>query len=416
MHLDEHSLSKKRDRHGWLHCAYCMQKWSSPDSLVSHVIKSHGSCQYQCPHCFNRQKTRMGLILHQQNVHGDKPKQEISCKSLPISQLSMSLPTRVSFKPYKCRQSNCAFDGSSANSLSNHLYVEHKHVSSSTDYQCMNCHRMFASSTSLILHSKARHSMKPVMVNVRHVKTREDLKFDEDKEMLSSDEDDTNPVDDPLLSATNITEGKLHEDQVVLNESPTSSSNEASDDFKKSDKGFAGIGLYRCGNQNCNFKAGNVISFKLHISSCSLSRPGNYLTCFHCRKQLKHVPTLLDHLKSHGLKRYLCSLCTSFRSALPINVKSHMRNEHKATNNLKLCSLNTNPSNPEDEMYLVIPKNSLSRGNIVAKGTKLKDTFSPDEIDSIPPGSMTRTVLRCSGKLYVYKFSIFTPILNDLEV
>ena len=52
--------------------------------------------------------------------------------------------------------------------------------------------------------------------------------------VLSSDEDDTNPVDDPLLSATNITEGKLHENQVVLNESPTSSSNEASDDFKKS--------------------------------------------------------------------------------------------------------------------------------------------------------------------------------------
>ena len=130
----------------------------------------------------------------------------------------------------------------------------------------------------------------------------------------------------------------------------------------------------------------------------------------HCTKILKHVPTLLEHLKSHGLKRYICSLCTTYRSALPVNVKTHMKNEHKSSNNFKLCSLNTGPSNPEDELFLVLPKNCVPRGKLITKGTKVKDTYSPEEIESVPPRSMTRILLRCSSKSFTIITEVFPQI------
>jgi hypothetical protein len=42
---------------------------------------------------------------------------------------------------------------------------------------------------------------------------------------------------------------------------------------------------------------------------CELSVENLYYTCFHCAKQFKHVPTLLEHLRSHALKRFFCGLC-----------------------------------------------------------------------------------------------------------
>jgi hypothetical protein len=407
MHLDEHSSSKKRDRHGWLNCAYCIKKWSSPDCLISHIIRSHGGCQYQCFHCFSRQKTQIDLILHQQDCHSDKPKKFICCKSVQPIQISNSIPTRVSYKPYKCRYNTCTYESPSSSSLSNHLYLEHKNVTSSTDYQCVQCHRMFSSSTSLILHSKSKHQTKSVLINVRHVRTRADLNFDEEEEALSSGTDDENLMDEKLQkNATDvirdINDAKVAPNIIPVKTDCPSLVKEDGNDSDELEKGFAGLDLYRCGNRNCSFRAGNVISFKLHLTSCHFSQVGNYLTCFHCAKQLKHVPTMLEHLKSHGLKRYLCSLCTTYRSALPMNVKTHLKNEHKSSNNFKLCSLNTNPSNPEDEMFLVIPKNCVPRAKLITRGTKIMDTFSPADIDSVPHRWMTRMLLRCSSKLSIF--------------
>ena len=393
MHLEDHSTLKRRDRHGWLHCSYCLKKWSTPDSLISHIIKCHGDSLYQCGYCFHRQKTKLGLILHHQIYHQDKPKILIPCKSVHPVATDVRIPTRMSYKPYTCRSSDCKFEASSESALSNHIYLEHKDMQSTTDYQCLHCHRLFVSSTSLVLHSKAKHPLKPVLVNVRHVKTRDDLGIGEDEMSVSSeDEKEEEPLaDEKVLTHEEQNNTDQMEEDSRKNDEPTISSDV--------DKGFAGIELYRCGNRGCSFKAGNVLSFKFHITSCSLSQVGNYLTCFHCKKQLKHVPTLLEHLKSHGLKRYLCSLCPTYRSAFPINVKTHMKNEHRASNNFKMYSLNSgNLENPEEEYFLVLPKHSLPKGNITSKGTKIKDTYGPDEIDSIPPRSMTRLLLRCGSK------------------
>jgi hypothetical protein len=67
--------------------------------------------------------------------------------------------------------------------------------------------------------------------------------------------------------------------------------------------------ICRCANPSCDFSAGSVSSFKDHVLVCELSVENLYYTCFHCAKQFKHVPTLLEHLRSHALKRFFCGLC-----------------------------------------------------------------------------------------------------------
>ena len=171
--------------------------------------------------------------------------------------------------------------------------------------------------------------------------------------------------------------------------------------MSEAEKGLSGFDLYRCANRECSFRIDNVNDFKHHITSCKFSIVNAYLRCFHCRKELKHVATLLEHLKSHGPKRYFCSLCISYRSALPLNVKNHMRSEHKVSNNFKLCPLSCGNSRPEEDMFVVMPRNASVKGSLSARGSKTKDTFSPDEIDSIPPSLrwMSRNLLRCAGML-----------------
>ena len=65
-----------------------------------------------------------------------------------------------------------------------------------------------------------------------------------------------------------------------------------------------GAGLYRCGNAGCAFSAPQVSDFRDHLLTCELSVDQMYLACFHCDKQFKHVPTLMEHLKTHGVRRY----------------------------------------------------------------------------------------------------------------
>merc|ERR1712223_1788909 len=95
--------------------------------------------------------------------------------------------------------------------LSNHLHLDHKNMQTSTDYQCLHCHRIFVSSTALVLHSKAKHPLKPVLINVRHVKTREDLGFEEEEMSISSEDE---KEEENSIDVTSCEEQKLKENQV----------------------------------------------------------------------------------------------------------------------------------------------------------------------------------------------------------
>ena len=87
--------------------------------------------------------------------------------------------------------------------------------------------------------------------------------------------------------------------------------------YSKSRIGFVGADLYRCGNAGCAFSAPQVSDFRDHLLTCELSVDQMYLACFHCDKQFKHVPTLMEHLKTHGVRRYV---------PLKLNYKGNIRN------------------------------------------------------------------------------------------
>ena len=149
--------------------------------------------------------------------------------------------------------------------------------------------------------------------------------------------------------------------------------------------------LYRCGNLNCNFTASNPSDFKDHILNCVHSDPLHHFSCFHCGEEHNHLQSLLEHLKTHSLRRYLCSLC-DFKDPLMINVKNHVKSVHKLTN-FKFVPVNSAKTNPDKDYFMAVPKNNLQK----TVRSKIKDTFSPEDISSIPAKpDIYKYILRCN--------------------
>ena len=117
-------------------CPIDLLRMASPKCLVSHMVKAYGHCGYQCPYCFYRASSMVQLSIHQRVAHPGEKGRVVRCKSLPDGGTDVKLPTRVAFKPYKCRASpeTCTFETVSQEELSRHLYMEHE-VAESVDYQ-----------------------------------------------------------------------------------------------------------------------------------------------------------------------------------------------------------------------------------------------------------------------------------------
>ena len=115
--------------------------------------------------------------------------------------------------------------------------------------------------------------------------------------------------------------------------------------------GLEGRDLLRCGNGACEFSAENIPDFKDHMAICEFSVDALYLSCFHCQKQSKHVATLVDHLKTHGLKRYSCSLCSSFKHAAPLYVKNHLRIVHNVAQT-KIVPVDVFKTHPDKDYFI----------------------------------------------------------------
>ncbi len=176
-----------------------------------------------------------------------------------------------------------------------------------------------------------------------------------------------------------------------------------------------GEALFRCGNVHCQFRAAGASAFRHHLTVCDLSN-SVHLSCWHCGKQLKHAPTLVEHLvKAHGPRRYSCSLCGEARASTAQALRGHMRTAHRVSY-AKTVPLDPARNDPEADRFLLVPKNATPRqpahlpsssrsggggssgnGNSNSNSSsKGKDTFSPLEVDSLPHPSMSRNLLRCT--------------------
>lgn len=146
------------------------------------------------------------------------------------------------------------------------------------------------------------------------------------KESSSVDDSSVAPVEQILIGETNqpqIGDDPLETEMDPLdisdlneqNQSQNISSEDESDN-SKSDKrrnksGLLGYQLYRCAF--CDFSCSNVTDFKKHVAKSLLCRSGESFAkpfvCVHCRKKLRNPAALLDHIQTHGVLKFMCSLC-----------------------------------------------------------------------------------------------------------
>ena len=193
----------------------------------------------------------------------------------------------------------------------------------------------------------------------------------------------------------------IHDDEDEDDESDHNEEEEMKENLDVVD-GLEGRDLLRCGNGACEFSADNIPDFKDHMAICEFSVDALYLSCFHCQKQSKHVATLVDHLKTHGRKRYSCSLCSTFKHAAPLYVKNHLRIVHNVAQT-KIVPVDVFKTHPDKDYFIVMPKNALPKGIRTSTSSKAKDTFAPEEIEDIPKISMFRHLVRCSVCDFVTK-------------
>lgn len=99
------------------------------------------------------------------------------------------------------------------------------------------------------------------------------------------------------------------------------------DDIK--DTGRIGHELYKCGYlHECSFTAQSLALLKVHMKTCNLGDCRQNLFCPHCKKRVVKICLFLEHIKTHGLKRFGCSLC-KLRYSVPYQATAHMKSKHK---------------------------------------------------------------------------------------
>jgi hypothetical protein len=120
------------------------------------------------------------------------------------------------------------------------------------------------------------------------------------------------------------------------------------------DVGLSGSMLYQCGYVTCTFTAEDSSLLKDHLLVCDLARASSSLTCVHCKKQFKYVSSLIEHLRTHGTRRFRCALC-SFRAPAPQQVAKHLKQRHRV-GSTRITPLDPLRTDPETAMFVVFPK------------------------------------------------------------
>jgi len=155
---------------------------------------------------------------------------------------------------------------------------------------------------------------------------------------------------------------------------------EVHEDIKDEDDAreeLSGSSLYMCGNDQCDYSSQNVTSFHDHLLVCEFSEV--HFNCYHCSHIFEDVRDLLEHVKIHGAKRFICSMC-NFKSPLQTSAKSHFKDSHQV-NQIKTLPLIKGKNNPEKDSFVIMPKRAILS---VQKSKNVKCVFTPDTIDMIP--------------------------------
>ena len=210
--FEKHSTDKKKNRHGWLKCTYCLKKLANPDFLVNHIIRDHAQV-YHCPHCHFRSNHQGSLLVHQHLSHPDLEIGFVQGAHLEqIEKLPKLPPYSASIsKGFNCQEPKCDFKTGTPQELGDHLFLDHGNPDLYQDFQCPHCLVGFQKAWRLFLHLKVAHAKKNSLMIMRRIQPS----------MTLDDESESEPDE-----VTEIPE----------------------------DDGLEGDHLFRCGNSDCTFR------------------------------------------------------------------------------------------------------------------------------------------------------------------
>jgi len=365
-------------------CCYCGSRFRGAKELVGHILSCHGESQVQCPHCFYRTGDQAKVLIHQTVFHKSLPRGFLLCKALPNSVPTIQFQAK-DLAPLNCLHQNCNFQTEGEN-ISKWQDHDKDHSSILSDFQCAYCRYITTSQIKLVSHQFLQHPLVPVKMVARHF---ESSAIDD----VSSDSDDKNTQEESSVESDDDDEVNEESDEDSgdgINDLLDYDFIEAKAEETIEEKGLSGYSLYRCGNSECDYSSQSVSSFRDHGLVCEFSEI--QFNCFHCPKQFKYLPSLLDHLKTHGVKRFSCGLC-NYKCSLQTSVKNHLKLVHKVTQ-IKMLPVNKSKNNQDEDSFVIVPKNAVFKQQ---RSKNVKDTFTPEEVQTVPiKPDIYRYYIRCS--------------------
>lgn len=162
--------------------------------------------------------------------------------------------------------------------------------------------------------------------------------------------------------------------------------------------------LFSCGYRGCNFVSPDSEGLKEHFKVCDFQRDASkIIRCVHCSRTFKRVFSLLEHLNSHGNKRFSCSLC-SHRDTSEKKAALHMKDCHSVSN---IYTMPVDPllTNKDTDLFVVLPvDNKGSKLNLMdLKGKAKKLSYCTNEIDQLPKKEIFSRTIVCNHCSYSTK-------------
>ena len=364
-------------------CAYCGGRVRDVQRLVTHTLRRHSQAVLQCCHCFHRAAQESELLVHQLVLHPALPRGYLACRSL-ATHPPPTVPSVTEHRVH-CPIPGCPHDfpSSALHLLPQHINThDSPHPGSAVqDCSCTYCDFTSTSSVKVLLHLSLTHPALPPRLRLR----RTELVAEEEEEETTESEEEEEEESDTDSDLSDFDKHFYDEDIDTL------------DDLVKplDDDEVLGLSehlLYRCGTLGCTASAPTAAALRDHLAFCEHKTKEQDYVCYHCHTEHKHIPGLLEHIKTHAAKRLTCSLC-SFRTNQMVSLKQHGRTEHKLTQ-LKFLPLKPSQTNAEEDAFVMVPKNTLPKA---PRSRHVKEIYSPADISTIPiKPDVYKYLIRCS--------------------
>jgi len=102
----------------------------------------------------------------------------------------------------------------------------------------------------------------------------------------------------------------------------------------------------------CAVAVDDLQAFKEHHRFCDNARNTSSLICVHCRRSFVRLDKFFEHIGSHGMPRYFCSLC-DFKHTTGPKVSEHMK-VHKVSK-AKAIPADSKRNDRGVDIYFIVP-------------------------------------------------------------